>query len=167
MVKKWNYFEHFSTKQLVGLFSCTTEIKLEEEYNTQIPHTDDTFLKARLYEMKELYEKYDDEETKLDVRTGLRYEEAFTFSIVEEAMKWCDCENEEQCKAFIQTDLIPKGVSLGDFTKAILKIATISKELRGLFELEPCRSQTEWLHKLTEVEEKVLKYIATNQSLYV
>ena len=167
MVKKWNYFEHFSTKQLVGLFSCTTEIKLEEEYNTQIPHTDDEYLKARLYEMKELYEKYDDEETKWDVRTGIRYEEAFTFSIVEEAMKWCDCENEEQCKAFIETDLTPKGISLGDFTKAILKIATIAKEFRGLFELEPCRSQTEWLHKLTEVEEKVLKYIATNQSLYV
>jgi hypothetical protein len=62
---------------------------------------------------------------------------------------------------------MPKEISLGDFTKAIMKVATVAKELRGLYELEWCRTQTEWLHKLSQIEEMVLKYIATNQSLYV
>jgi hypothetical protein len=48
-----------------------------------------------------------------------------------------------------------------------MKVATVAKELRGLYELEWCRTQTEWLHKLSQIEEMVLKYIATNQSLYV
>ena len=82
-------------------------------------------------------------------------------------MEWCDCKTEEECKEFISRRLIPKEISLGDFTKAILKVATAAKELRGLFELEWCKGEVEWLYKLSQIEEMVLKYIATNQSLYV
>lgn len=167
MVEKWNYFENFSTKQLVGLFSCASDVKVSEEYKTNVVKTDDAFLKDRVMEMKRMYDFYETEEGKRDIRSGLRYEEAFSFTVVEETMKWCDCKSEEQCKEFISSELIPKGISLGDFTKSILKIATISKELRALYELEYCNTQTEWLHKLTCIEELVLKYIATNQSLYV
>lgn len=167
MVEKWNYFEQFSSKQIVGLLSCATDVKVGENYDVTIPHTKDAFLRARLLEMKSMYMYYEDEETKEDIRSGIRYDEAFQFAIVEEAMEWCDCDSEEKCKLFIHEKLQEKGISLGDFTKAILKIATISKEFRALYELECCNSQTAWLHKLTEIEEMVLKYIATNQSLYV
>lgn len=167
MVDKWNYFEGFSSKQLVGLFSCVTDVKRGEDYEMNTVRIDDIFLKEKIQEMKSIYDTYDTEETKRDIRSGIRYEEEFTFSIIEESMKWCDCKTEEECKTFIQEELNPKEISLGDFTKAILKIATISKELRCLYEFEFCNTQTEWLHKLTEIEELVLKYIATNQSLYV
>ena len=167
MIDKWNYFEDFTSKQLVGLFSCATDVRLAEEFNSSVPHTKDEFLKKKLLEMKEVYTYYETEEGKRDIRSGIRYEDAFTFSIVEESMEWCDCSSEEECKKFINDKLVLKGVSLGDFTKAILKIATISKELKSLYELEQCNSQTAWLHKLTQIEEMVLKYIATNQSLYV
>ena len=167
MVDKWNYFEGFSSKQLVGLFSCVTDVKRGEDYEMNTVRIDDIFLKEKIQEMKSIYDTYDTEETKRDIRSGIRYEEEFTFSIIEESMKWCDCKTEEECKTFIQEELIPKEISLGDFTKAILKIATITKELRCLYEFEFCNTQTEWLHKLTEIEELVLKYIATNQSLYV
>lgn len=167
MIEKWNFFKDFSEKQLVGLFSCATDVKVEEEADSQIPHTDDLFLKEKVLEMKKEYEFYESEETSRDIRSGVRYDDAFTFSILEEAMEWCDCENESQCKEFISEKLVPKGISLGDFSKAMMKVATIAKELRNLSELESCRAQTEWLHKLTVIEEMVLKYIATNQSLYV
>jgi len=35
----WNFFKDFSEKQLVGLFSCATDIKMEEDADSQIPHT--------------------------------------------------------------------------------------------------------------------------------
>lgn len=167
MVEKWNYFENFSSKQLVGLFSCATDVKVKDEYDTSIPRTEDAFLQHRLLEMKELYDHYEREEDRRDIRTGIKYDEAFRFTIVDETMEWCDCKSEEECKYFIHEKLVEKGISLGDFTKAILKIATISKEFRSLYELEPCNTQVAWLHKLTEIEDMVLKYIATNQSLYV
>lgn len=167
MMQKWNFFKDFSEKQLVGLFSCATDIKMEEDADSKIPHTNDLFLKEKVLEMKKEYEFYETEEISRDIRSGIRYEDAFTFSILEEAMDWCECENESQCKQFISEKLIPKGISLGDFSKAMMKIATIAKEFRSLSELDQCKPQTEWLHKLTIIEEMVLKYIATNQSLYV
>lgn len=167
MIEKWDYFKFFTSKQIVGLLSCVTDVKVKDEYNTQVPRTKDEFLKEKILYMKKMHETYEDEEGKKDIRTGIRYEEAFNVNIVDDAMAWCDCESEEECKLFISERLKEKEISLGDFTKAILKIATVAKELRGLYELEWCNTQTEWLHKLTQIEEMVLKYIATNQSLYV
>jgi superfamily II RNA helicase len=168
MVDKWNYFEEFSCKQLVGLFSCAAGVRVDEEFViTSKPQTNDLFLCSRLMEMKEMYDRYEMEEDNRDIRTGIQYSTEFSFSIVGESMEWCDCHTEEECKQFIVSKLNPKGISLGDFTKAILKIATIAKELRGLYELPCCNTQTEWLYKLTQIEDMILKYIATNQSLYV
>ena len=133
MVDKWNYFEDFSAKQLVGLFSCVTDVKLGEDYETHTIKTEDVFLKGKITEMKSVYDKFEREEEKRDIRTGIKYEEAFSCSIIDETMKWCDCQTEEECKQFISQELIAKGISLGDFTKAIMKIATISKEFRSLY----------------------------------
>jgi hypothetical protein len=167
MVDKWNYFEEFSSKQLVGLFSCATGVRVDEEFETKNPLTKDEFLRSRLVEMKGMYDKYETEEGIRDIRSGIHYDQEFSYSIVEESMAWCDCTTEIECKEFIVSKLNPKGISLGDFTKAILKIATIAKEFRGLYELPYCNTQTEWLFKLTKIEDMILKYIATNQSLYV
>lgn len=167
MVTKWDYFKDFTTKQIVGILSCVTEVKVKDEYDTSVPSTEDEFLKNKIIEMKELHDFYETEEGKQNIHSGIRYQDAFTFTVINESMKWCDCKNEEECKLFIQDELIQKGISLGDFTKSILKIATIAKEFRTLYELPICNTQTEWLHKLSEIEELVLKYIATNQSLYV
>lgn len=167
MINKWNYFEDFTPKQIVGVLSCVTDVKVHSDYDISIPVIKDEFLKSRLLEMKGMYLLYEQEEGERGIHSGIRYDESFQFTIVDEAMKWCDCETEEQCKMFINESLVKKEISLGDFTKAILKIATCARELRGLYELEHCRTQTEWLYKLTQIEEMVLKYIATNQSLYV
>lgn len=167
MVNKWDYFKGFTMKQMVGLFSCATDVKVKDEYKCSVPNTEDAFLRERLLEMKEMHEHYEEVEGDRNIRSGIRYDEILSFSIIDEAMEWCDCSNEEECKYFIHSKLVEKGISLGDFTKAIIKIATISKEFRTLYELPQCNTQTEWLYKLSEIEEKVLKYIATNQSLYV
>lgn len=167
MVEKWNYFEGFSARQLVGLMSCVCDVKVKEEYEVQVIRTDDDVLNHRIMEMRECYERYDEEEGDRDIRSGINYNEAFNINIVEEAMAWCDCDSEESCKLFISEKLMEKEISLGDFTKAMMKVATIAKELRGLYELEWCNGQTQWLHVLSQIEEMVLKYIATNQSLYV
>lgn len=45
--------------------------------------------------------------------------------MIDAMIKWCDCTDESQCKWFIQTELAEKSVSIGDFTKAVLKISTI------------------------------------------
>ena len=79
-------------------------------------------------------------------------------------IEWCNCENEQECKYFIQNRITEKEISIGDFSKAVLKISTIIKEFSNIAEQN---GNVEFLHKLSKIDTIILKYITTNQSLYV
>jgi hypothetical protein len=51
--------------------------------------------------------------------------------------------------------LLEKGISLGDFSKAILKISNLAKELTSICENE---SKILLLSKLSEIDNKILKH---------
>ena len=163
LLEKWNYFEDFSTRQLIGLFSCFTDVKLPSEEKSNFPDTEDSFLKHRINEVSAMYEQYDDMEGQIDVRTGLKYIDALQYDLIEFAMQWCDCENETDCRIFIETQ-VKQVVSIGDFTKSMLKIVTIAREWMNVFEQ---LGYIETLHKFSQIESMVLKYVMTSQSLYV
>ena len=160
--EKWNYLSDFSTKQIIGILSCITNIKVSSEYRLSVAKTSDSYLRDRILELQLEYKRYDDMENIKEMRTGISYEEALMFDIIDESMEWCDCVSEEECKWFIQTKLSEKEISVGDFAKAMMKISTVAKELSTTF-----IENTELVFKLSTVDELVLKYIATSQSLYV
>ena len=161
---KWQYFSEFSSKQMVGLFSCFTDIKINSDDRASVPLIDDLFLKSKINEVIGLYQMYDSKEADYDIHTGLKYDNALMFDMIDFAMTWCDCETETDCKMFIQNTVASKSISIGDFNKAMLKIVTISKELMNLCEQI---GQIELLYKLGQIEGMVLKYVTTSQSLYV
>jgi superfamily II RNA helicase len=159
-----HYLAEFSVKQLVGLFSCFTDVKVANDVSVSVPSTADGFLKHKINELKNAFANYQEKEIEADVRTGLKYEDPLMYDIIDYSMEWCDCTTESECKELIarlQGDL---DVSIGDFTKAMLKIATISRELMNTCET---MNQINLLHKLTEIEGMILKYITTCQSLYI
>lgn len=166
IVNKWNYFAEFSEKQLVGLFSCITDVKVSQEYRIHHPPSEDGFLKKTLEELNDMHLLYEKLETDHGIQnTGFHYEDAIKYNIVNESMEWCDCKTEEECKWFIQTKLATKEISVGDFTKAMMKITTFAKELMSLEKL--LIGKTEMFYKLAQIDGLVLKYVATAQSLYV
>jgi len=73
-------------------------------------------------------------------------------------------ENENTCKTIIQTCEYEYEIFPGEFIKAILKINNMVNELKSVAEFI---GNVELLHKLTQIPELTLKFIATNQSLYV
>jgi hypothetical protein len=161
---KWNYFEKFSAKELVGLFSCFTDVKIPSDMKLSKPNIQNASLQCAINELVQEYEKYETLEIEMDVRTGISYENALIFDMIEFSIKWCNCASETDCKYFIQADLADKELSIGDFTKAMLKIVTISREWASVCEQI---GQISALHKLTMIEGLVLKYVTTCQSLYV
>ena len=161
---KWNYFADFTTQQLIGFFSCFTDIRISKEFRRSGPSEKDVLLKERLEEIQGMYTDYDKMEVAHDLRTGINYENAIVYDISDETMLWCQCENEEQCKLFIQTQLFDKEISVGDFTKSILKISIIAKEMMNVCEMI---GHIELLHILSQIDMMILKYITVNQSLYV
>jgi hypothetical protein len=165
----WNFFEQFTEKQIVGLLSCFTDIRVNQDIRAITPVSKDLFLKSRISEIKTSYQDIESVENELSVFTGIDYRDSLIFDIIDESMEWCDCETEQECKYFIQTKISgEKSISIGDFTKALLKIVVIVKELVSMVENAKVKNNhVELLHKLGKIEPMILKYIATNQSLYV
>jgi superfamily II RNA helicase len=159
-----NYFADFNSIQLVGLFSCFTDVKIPSDQRCSIPVINDNLLKKTIQNLKIKYESYENRETVLDVRTGIKYENAMIFDMIQYSMDWCDCGTEEECKYFIQSVISEKEISIGDFTKAMMKIVTISKEIMNICEL---LGAIDLMYKLNQIEGMVLKYVLTSQSLYV
>ena len=160
----YNYFEKLTTRQLIGLFSCFTNVKIQNDQKSSVPITDDEMLKKCIKDLQYYYKEYDKQEFENDLRTGIKYDDELIFDMIEFSMKWCDCDNENDCKYFIQTDVANKSISIGDFTKAMLKIVTIAKEMMNVCEII---GNMDLMYKLSKIEGLVLKYVTTSQSLYV
>ena len=164
MTVEWNFFKEFTVKQLIGLFSCFTDIKVPDDNRRLAPHSKDTFLKTKIQEVSKIVLDFEKEEMNVGLDTGIQYYDLLCYDIVDEIQEWTECETEEQCKYFIQTQIYQKEISIGEFTKAVLKIATIVKEFMNVAEE---MGEVEMLFKMTQIEPLILKYITTAQSLYV
>jgi hypothetical protein len=112
--------------------------------------------------IKEMYIEYQEKELSNSINTGTDY--SIHFDLLDYVIRWCDCDGIEDCKFLLQTLENEKGIFLGEFVKALLKINNISSEMERVAELT---GDVEFLHKLKQIPELTLKFVATNQSLYV
>ena len=147
-----------SPRQIVGVLSCFSGIKVDRDSKVSVPTTHDKAVKAVVSDIAELYKTYGEIETKRGTDSGVDYDDALVYDAIDIMMDWCDCADEAECRIFIRDRI---AFSIGEFTKGIMKISAIVKELTGV-----CES-VELEHKLSQVDGLILKYVATAQSLYV
>jgi superfamily II RNA helicase len=164
LFQDWCYFRDFSVDQLIGLLAMFTDVKIDEESKSWQIKIDDPFLNTRLNKVVKEYLFYENLEDDRGLKSGFNYRTALNYDMPELLTEWIKCDSQEECKWFIQTRLQDKGVSIGDFTKAVIKISTIAKEWSNVSEQN---YNVEFLHKLSHIDGKILKYITTSQSLYV
>jgi superfamily II RNA helicase len=153
-----------SVEQLVCVFSCFTNIMVDEELRAFcIPddYTDYTVRNILNY-VKQSFEKYQDFEFYSAVDTGVDY--SMHYDMLLFMKEWLEAENVEDCKRVLQKVECEKKIFLGEFIKAILKINTISSEMEKIAE---SLGDMELLSTLKEIPVRTLKYVATNQSLYL
>ena len=98
------------------------------------------------------------------VDSGSSYD--IQYDIMLYTIMWCEANNDVECKAVIYDVKREKDIFLGEFLKAILKINNIEKEFEKVCELE-LEQNMALLEKLLAIPKLTLKYIATNQSLYL
>ncbi len=148
--------------QLIGLFSCFTNVAVGDEIKHILPKCEDDKTNRVVNEIRGKYDDFLKLEEQQQLNTGADY--YIHFDLMDFAMRWCDCENVEDCKLLLQTLENEKAVFLGEFVKALLKINNIASELEKIAE---ANGKIEFLSKLREIPVLTLKYVATNQSLYV
>jgi superfamily II RNA helicase len=152
----------FEPKELVGILSCFTNITVPEEKRNVCPSSEYSNVKDLIVEVIDTYQKQTDIEFKNKIDTGFDY--SMHFDLIDYSIKWCECENDVDCKRLLHTMSSEKEIFLGEFIKAILKINNITSEMEKVAEL---LGDMDFLSRLKRVPELTLKYVATNQSLYV
>jgi hypothetical protein len=164
LVSVWNNFEDFGPKDLVAFFSLFTDVRVNEEcriYPGFSNYCDQPFMNEKI----KSFEKVRSELLVLEESHGIHMKDTgldgLCYDLIDCMYAWCECTNEAECKSVI-SEIEANGVSIGDFTKAILKISTLGREVMGA-----TTSCVELAHKLSQIDGLILKYVATNQSLYL
>ena len=162
------YFRDLSAIQIVRFLSCFTDVKVAQDVKMSIPTTKDGFLRKMADDYKNIIDKYHEYSQDQNItisNNGSEGDLEMMYDLMDMMEEWCLCEDEAQCKGFIQTKLAEKSISIGDFTKAILKMSTMVKELMNMCEQN--EDMLELLAKLGKIDAMILKYITTAQSLYI
>jgi superfamily II RNA helicase len=151
-----NAFDELSAKELVSVFSCFTNVTVDDDLKNHIPNSSIDRL------INKMYSTYQTQETDYHVNSGIDYN--IHYDLIQYVDKWCECETPDECKLVLQQLSHEKGIFLGEFVKALLKINNIATEFIKIAELI---GNISLLSKLREIENMTLKYVVTNQSLYV
>ena len=166
-LEKTQNFEAFTAKEIIGMLSCFTDIRVKEDMKILTP------VNIGLSEAMEdclnvastLFQEYEDMEDQETLYTGIKYKSPLMFDVIEDMIQWAESEDEESCKAILQNPyLAQRGITSGDFLKAIMKICNIAKEIMSMCEEF---GMIDLMSKLKEVDDLMLKYVCTNQSLYI
>jgi len=157
-----NKLDNLTSKQLVSLFSCFTNISVQDDFKDYSPHIKDDLLESLIKDIVYMYESYQDKETKYRIKSGIEYN--IHYDLLNYVDEWCDCETASDCKVLLQRLTEEKQIFLGEFVKALLKINNISNEMEKVAEMT---GNIAFLSKLKEIPHITLKYVVTNQSLYV
>lgn len=156
-------FDSLTPQQLVSIFSCFTNINVKDDKKVfNLNRVEDNLIKQIVLKTTEMYTYFQDEEVLYNINTGIDY--SYHFDLIEYINEWCLCENVEDCKFILQKMDEEKEIFLGEFVKAILKINNISCELEKIAEMI---GNISLLSKLKEIPKMTMKFVVTNQSLYV
>jgi superfamily II RNA helicase len=155
-------FDDLSSRQLVSLFSIFTNISVSEDLKDLNPNANDDEVQKNVNLLTVLYNKYRDLEIKNNINTGFDYN--IHYDLLNYVYEWCTAGTVEECKLVLQKMGEEKQIFLGEFVKALLKINNISAEMEKIAELT---GNITFLSKLKEISTMCMKYVVTNQSLYV
>lgn len=157
-----NYFSRFTPIQIATVLSCFTNVVAKDNmritprgFGFPIDHSTEK-LEVLMNDLK-----YSEMEI-IGVETGTDY--TFQKDLQQFIYSWCNADDEEKCKVIIQELKNNTGIFLGDFIKAILKICNIVVEIEKICEMT---GQIEALHKIQAIHPLLMKYVATNISLYI
>jgi len=164
LVKYTDWFAEQNVEEIVGILSIFSDVNVAKDIKEVNPTSINYNILQKVEYITQQYEDFNDLEYTMRINSGMQYQDSLSYDMPDLVVGWCLCENEVDCKRYLQNNVADKTISAGDFTKALLKISTIVRELAGIAEK---MNKIECLQKLTQVDSKILKYITTSQSLYI
>lgn len=158
------YDFNISASELVGLLSCFTSISMPDDLRLSIPGDEliNPKIKAMAKRLNSTMTKYYNIEVEYALNSGADFN--LHFELIDFMIEWCNAADETKCHELIRDMKTTKDLFLGEFIKCILKINNIAKELESVCIL---LDNLGLLQKIKQIPELTLKYVVTNQSLYI
>jgi superfamily II RNA helicase len=154
MLIKYDFFMDYSTVDLFMLLSCFCEMKVQES----LQQINSEYLKDECMFMKTRMNNYIQEEWNHELSAS--GQEMIQYDLMEFVKKWMNCDNEQDSLCVLHEVKVKKGIFIGDFIKACLKMINIAKELDRIERLD-------FREKLREGTNSLMKFICTHDSLYL
>lgn len=158
-----NYFNHLTVDDLIILFSCFTSLKIPEQ--NKVYHYHGTKEINQIFQnIDKIINTYYEKETELFQCVD---EESYYyhFDLIEGIYDWIYAENDNACQEILKR-YHEYGIMQGEFIKTILKIVAIANEIQEFCNL-PSIQDIQLMNLCSQIPEKLMKNVATNQSLYV
>jgi antiviral helicase SKI2 len=154
---KTNHLAELSSAELAGLFSCFYPLSVSDELKVHNP-PNTTLYKTLVEDLQ----KYQQQEVACYLNTGSTYN--LSYDLLPFVIQWCSSTTEAECKVIILDLKVASGTFLGEFIKALLKVNAIAAEMEQVCEVT---QNMTLLEKIRDIPRLTLKYVATNQSLYL
>jgi len=164
LITHTNWFQEQTVDDIISILSIFTDVNVAKDVKEENPTSKNYALLQHIQYVADTYDNYNDLENTMRINSGSQYTDALCYDMPDLVNGWCGCTSEMECKVYLQNNVAQKTISAGDFTKALLKISTIVREIALVAEK---MNQIECAHKLSQVDSKILKYITTSQSLYI
>ena len=148
--------------ELVSVLSSFTDLKVQKDIRYNTCQSENVCVFDAIKELEALYTKYYDIEL-CEFQCVDEKKYTMNYDMNDIMIDWCHASTEEECMGVLQ-QVYDKGVFLGAFVKMMLKINNIAKELIHVCEQT---ENVELHHSLSQIPELTLKYVVSNQSLYV
>ena len=159
-----NNFENYKIEEIISAISSMIDIKIKDDIKSSIPKSVNDNIEYIVRQIEKSDNKYQILEMNFDINSGTTYNN-LNFDLPDIIYNWLNCEDEESCKIFINEVVNDKyEIMTGEFIKALLKISAIIKEIRKMCEE---LGYIDLLNKFQKIDERILKYVVTPQSLYL
>jgi len=156
-----NALDTLSIEEMIALFSCFTQVTVSDDFRSF--GTNIQKLEPILGAIANSLDDCERFETEKGIQTGTD-DCKMQYDLIDTMIQWSRAETMQECKYILYKLEETKGVFLGEFVKACLKINNIGAEMEKVAEE---LGNMSLLQKLREIPERTQKYVATNQSLYV
>jgi hypothetical protein len=111
---------------------------------------------------RDVTNEYLDFENHHGMNTGTDYE--ISYDIIYHVEEWCKSTNVVECRKVLDILEEDTDISVGEFVKVLIKINNIASEIERVAEF---MGDMTLVGHMKEIPIMTLKYIVTNQSLYV
>ena len=162
MLKKYDYFDNMSPQEIACILSMFANIRVSDDKKDINPSTNSEQCNNAALFINQQINHYINTELRNHINSGENCD--CNYDLMETIIEWYQAESQEACKYIVQKLSTEKEIFLGDFIKAILKINNISAEIEKIAEMN---NNIPLLEKLRLIQNNTLKYVATNQSLYI